>query len=118
MSFVDGAVDHRGVFAGDGVRLALDGPLRGAAAPGRWTLGIRPEAVQVAAANGRPGAPWLVDALEHLGGERILGLRCGASFVRCRVGFGLELARGDAVEVAFPPEAVNLFGPDGRNALA
>jgi ABC-type sugar transport system ATPase subunit len=117
MSFIEGAVDRRGVFAGEGVELRLAPELEALVVPGPWTLGIRPEAVQIGPANGRPETPWRVDVLEHLGGERIIGLRCGTSFVRCRAGFGLELAHGDPVEVGFPREAVNLFGADGRNAL-
>jgi multiple sugar transport system ATP-binding protein len=126
MSFVSGRlVGEAGAiaFEAEGLRVALRDELaraavRGTGERGGWALGIRPEAVQVAAANGRPPAPWRVDVVEHLGAECIVGLRAGSTYIRSRLGFGAELTAGAAVDVRLPQEGVHLFRPDGRNVLA
>jgi multiple sugar transport system ATP-binding protein len=126
MSFVDGELTGEAgalVFRGDGVAVELREELARAAlrAGGRrdgWTLGIRPEAVGVRSVNGRPGGGWLVDVVEQLGAESIVGLRHGSSFVRSRLPFGERASVGGAVEIELPRERVHLFAGDGRSVLA
>jgi multiple sugar transport system ATP-binding protein len=121
MSFVDGRLtaDDDGLrFRGDGVDLVLPGALargaaRVAAGPEGWALGIRPEAVEVRSPNGSPPSGWRVDVVEHLGAECIVGLRCGATFVRSRLGYGTRMEPDREVDVRFPPSGLHLFAPSG-----
>jgi multiple sugar transport system ATP-binding protein len=126
MSFLDGRLEgSEGVlrFVGDGVDLPLpDGVARAAVSADEerdgWALGIRPEAVRVSSVNGGPPSGWRVEVVEHLGAESVVGLRCGESYVRSRLGFGVRMAVDRPVEVEFPAEALHLFTPAGRNVLA
>jgi multiple sugar transport system ATP-binding protein len=126
MSFVGGRLTGEAgaiAFEAEGVRVALRAELARAALRGSgerdgWSLGIRPEAVQVAAGNGGPPHGWIVDVVEHLGADCIVGLRSGGTYIRSRLGFGSQLAAGAAVDVTLPPEGIHLFRPDGRNVLA
>jgi multiple sugar transport system ATP-binding protein len=126
MSFVPGRLQDRDGdlrFLGEGVDLALPRALARAAEASRgdrggWALGIRPEAVQVSAPNGGPPPPWRVEVVEHLGAESVIGLRCGDTYVRSRLGFGVRMTVDRPVDVGFPAEALHLFTPAGRNVLA
>jgi ABC-type sugar transport system ATPase subunit len=108
-------------FRSDGVDVPLPDALARAAVRGDhprdgWTLGIRPEAIGVQARNGGPPElGWRIEVVEHLGADCIVGLRCGRSFVRSRLGFGARPAVDAEVELALPPAALRLFTPDGRN---
>jgi multiple sugar transport system ATP-binding protein len=122
MSFLEGEpVDVEGAlrFRGEGVDLALPGPLAAAAAErradlgGRWALGVRPEAVELVSPNGGPPPDWRVDVVEHLGAECVVGLRCGGAFLRSRQRADAELAVEAPVGVRLPPGALHLFAPDG-----
>jgi multiple sugar transport system ATP-binding protein len=123
MSFVDGELTPEGGFRAEGIDLALPRELARAALRGGedregWSLGVRPEAVQVTSLNGGPPAGWTVEAVEHLGADSIVGLRHGRSFLRSRLGFGATVTPGSAVGVWLPPEGIHLFDAHGRNVLA
>ena len=126
MSFVDGRLEDREgrlCFAGQGVELGLPDVLAGAiraAGPDspRCTLGVRPEAVEVAHPNGGPPSGWRVDVVEHLGADSIVGLRCGDAFVRGRVRPDSGFAVQAPVDVRLPAEGVHLFDEHGDNVLA
>jgi ABC-type sugar transport system ATPase subunit len=124
MSLLDGhlAGDGSGLrFRSDGVDVALPGELAGAAVRGDhgrdgWTLGIRPEAIELRSLNGGP--PWRVEVVEQLGADCVVGLRCGGSFVRSRLGAGARPAVDAEVELSLPDGALRLFTPSGHNVLA
>jgi multiple sugar transport system ATP-binding protein len=126
MCFVEGELAGREgaiSFRGEGVEIELPDPLARAAvqAGGErrgWSLGIRPEAVAVSRRNGGPPSGWRVDVVEQLGAEAIVGLRCGASFVRSRLEFRERLPVGADVAVTLRPDRLHLFTADGRNVLA
>jgi multiple sugar transport system ATP-binding protein len=126
MSFVDGQLSEDAgalIFRGEGVSVRLRDELARAALRaggdrGGWSLGIRPEAVEVMPANGGPPSAWRVDVVENLGAECIVGLRHGNTFIRSRLGFGSRIAADRPVEVELPGELVHLFGADGRSVLA
>jgi multiple sugar transport system ATP-binding protein len=124
MSLLDGHLageDGALHFRSDGLDIALPAELVRAAFRGDhgrdgWTLGIRPEAVELRSVNGGP--PWRVEVVEHLGADCVVGVRCGRSFVRSRLGFGARPAVDAEVELALPPAALRLFTPSGRNVQA
>jgi ABC-type sugar transport system ATPase subunit len=125
MSFLDGELDDEEGelgFRTASVRLALPRSLavgiRGARLAGRTcTLGVRPEAVDVATPNGGPPSGWRVDVVEHLGADSIVGLRCGESFLRGRVRADSDLAVSHPVDVRLPAEGVHVFDRQGDNVL-
>jgi multiple sugar transport system ATP-binding protein len=121
MSFVTGEIAGEGAalrFCGDAVDLELPARLSAAIAGRRpyrrdgWTLGIRPEAVELSSSNGA-GPGWRVDVIEHLGAECVVGLRRGGSFLRSRVRADTDLEVEGAVSVSLPEGALHLFAPDG-----
>ena len=128
MSLLDGALAEESgslEFRCDGLVLPLPPVLAAAAGERRsapregWTLGVRPEAVEVGSPNGGPpAAAWRVDVVEHLGAECIVGLRRGAAFVRSRQRADADVAVEEPVAVTLPAEALHLFAPDGANVLA
>jgi ABC-type sugar transport system ATPase subunit len=99
---------------------ALAGAAR-ASGDGAVTLGLRPEALRIAAA---PGAGAICARVEHL---EFLGHELLAHLALVRAGGGAEeprlvarlpqagaLARGDAVALEVDPAGLHLFGGDGR----
>jgi len=126
MSFLEGGLEEAGgelCFRAGGVLLPLP-PALGArvrrADPERepCTLGVRPEAVEIARSNGGPPPGWRVDVVEHLGADSIVGVRCGESFLRGRVRPDSGLAVEHAVEVRLPAEGLHLFDRHGDALLA
>jgi ABC-type sugar transport system ATPase subunit len=80
---------------------------------GTITVGIRPEALTLAAA-GAPGALHLtVGHVEWLGHETLLYLRAGDERVVARIPGMLTLAAAEPVTLAVDPARVYLFGADG-----
>jgi multiple sugar transport system ATP-binding protein len=125
MSFVTGELAGEGDelrFCGEGVDVALPAPIAAELVRRRpyrrdgWTLGIRPEAVEVSSPNGGPG--WRVDVVEHLGAECVVGLRRGSSFLRSRMRADTDLAVESAVAVSLPEGALHVFAPDGERVRA
>jgi ABC-type sugar transport system ATPase subunit len=124
MSFLEGEmVDDGGLmrFRGEALELALPDALASAVARHRpfsrdgWTVGVRPEAVEVTSANGGPPQAWRVDVVEHLGAECVVGLRCGRAFLRSRLRADCDLAVEAAVGVRLPPHELHVFAPGGAS---
>ena len=88
-----------------GVDVPLERP-RGPAGP--VTLGIRPAALRIAPT----GLPARVDLIENLGDTTIVDLDVGGQLIKLRTDQPPHVREGDAVHVAFAPEAVHLFDRD------
>ena len=88
-----------------GVDVPLERPL-GPAGP--VTLGIRPAALRIAPT----GLPARVDLIENLGDTTIVDLDVGGQLIKLRTDQPPHVREGDAVHVAFAPEAVHLFDRD------
>ena len=107
--------------AGGSVTLALPGgaafdlqaPAVGAAPGAKLTLGLRPEALELAADGPLKGT---VDIVEHLGSETLVyvkGAHPGALIVKAS---GLTVLKpGEVVAVTAKPERACLFDADGRS---
>ncbi len=81
-----------------------------AAAQGRLTLGIRPEALRPAP----HGLAAVAERIEYLGEAALLHARLGEAAVVLRVEARLRVARGEALHLAFDPARALLFGADGQ----
>ena len=78
---------------------------------GEVTVGVRPGAVRVAD-SGIPGRVYLI---EDLGDTMIVDVEIGGRLVKMRSDHRPPVREGDAVRLAFPPDAVHLFdSPSGR----
>ena len=88
-----------------GVDVPLERPL-GPAGP--VTLGIRPAALRIAPT----GLPARVDLIENLGDTTVVDLDVGGQLIKLRTDQPPHVREGDAVHVAFAPEAVHLFDRD------
>ncbi len=74
------------------------------------TLGLRPEALHLAA----DGLPATVVHAEYLGADTVLECRVGASTVLARLPGRVLPPAGAALRLGFDPAAIHLFGADGR----
>ena len=85
----------------------------------RAILGLRPEALRVAA--GSDSADYAFDAtvevVEPLGSEILLDVRVGESPVVARVDPGVRVAAHDRVRLAFDPARVHLFDAGTEKAI-
>jgi ABC-type sugar transport system ATPase subunit len=125
MSFIDGELhesEGRLCLRAADVVLPLPEELAHAiraADPGsaRCTLGVRPEAIEVAHPNGGPPSGWHVDVIEHLGADSVVGLRCGDTFVRGRVRPDSGFAPQAPVDVRLPASGLHLFDEQGESLL-
>ncbi len=72
-------------------------------------VGIRPEDMVA----GRGGVPARVEAIEYLGADQLLSARIGDTAIVVRQPARAEPA-GETITVGWAPQAVHLFGPDGR----
>ncbi len=90
-----------------------------AAGPG-WTVGLRPEALRVAAESDAPGAiPARIAQLESLGHETLVHLRLESDETEtlvARVAGMPALAAGQAVGLVVDPAQIRLFDAEGRLA--
>jgi multiple sugar transport system ATP-binding protein len=100
---------------GDGLPLP-GAPLPPGITPGAAVvLGIRPEALRVAP-GGTDGWPAVVEEVEPLGSETVIGLRAGALTLTARAdGAAGGLPRGAEVRVTPRPDALHWF--DGESGL-
>jgi ABC-type sugar transport system ATPase subunit len=102
---------------GQGAGHPLPGsPLPAGVAPGRAVvLGIRPEGMRLLPADA-DGWPAMVEELEPLGSETIVGLRMADLALTARVEGGMaRVGRGDAVKWMPAPQALHWFdGESGR----
>ena len=94
----------------DGARLdAHEQSLAVASAAAGWTLGVRPEQVEI----GETGLPARVVGVDYLGAETVLRLDLGGRHMLSRSTGWTRHAPGDRVRVSWPPEAVHLFDEQG-----
>jgi multiple sugar transport system ATP-binding protein len=121
MNFVDVTVSADGRFA-EAAGLQLPVPERLRAQSGRrLTLGVRPEALQLAngteAGASAQGFTAAVDVLEPLGNEILLNFRAGGAPMVARVDPGVQLKAHDAVRFAVDPARLHFFDAATEAAL-
>ena len=87
------------------------------AGPGaRIILGIRPEALHIAA-GGKPATRARIDEVEPLGSETLVTLSAGDVPLVARVTGAVTARRGDVVDVSAPPEALHWFDAERETRL-
>ena len=96
---------HDGVLKVAGVDVPL---ARSLGTPGPVTLGVRPAALRITD-RGLPARVYLV---ENLGDTTIVDLDVGGQVIKLRTEQAPSLREGDAVHVAFAPEAMHVFERD------
>jgi sn-glycerol 3-phosphate transport system ATP-binding protein len=98
---------------GGAVVAGTDGPalLDGRFAAGM--LGVRPEHIGLAF---EAGVRAVVDSVEYLGGDSLVGCRVGTQPVAVRVAGSVGLARGDATWLRWAPGAQHFFDAEGNRA--
>jgi len=77
------------------------------------TLGVRPEHIELASAEGLRAA---VESVEYLGADSLVVCRVGTAPVAVRVPGAVAAAPGDAVRLRWPEGAAHVFEADGRRA--
>jgi multiple sugar transport system ATP-binding protein len=98
-------------------RLPLEGGIPATVKPGRQVLlGIRPE--QIVIGQGTISGPTaLVEVIEPLGNETMVGLRAGTVFLTARLDGMATAAIGSTVGLTFPAEALHWFDGDTEKRL-
>jgi ABC-type sugar transport system ATPase subunit len=87
--------------------------------PDEWTLGIRPEAIELEPAAERTELARLrgrVSAVEPMGSEVVLGVTVGRQTVSCRSARGDRVERNQWVELGFDMSRSHLFDKRGASA--
>jgi ABC-type sugar transport system ATPase subunit len=118
MSFLDGRGGPEPVFRADGVQLSLP-PWAPEVLDGRLpagmplTLGVRPHAVRLVPPAGAD-AHGSVRLVESLGDEAMVVVAVGDQLVRALVRDERPPSEGDAVALAFDPNALHLFDERGH----
>ena len=82
------------------------------------TLGVRPDQVELVAADSRGAIPARVDVREFLGNEVLLDLRIGAHELVATVPTAKRVAPGDDVFVRFNEAGIHLFNTESGKSLA
>jgi multiple sugar transport system ATP-binding protein len=75
----------------------------------RVTVGIRPEALGIAVPGEGRSLLGVVEWVEHLGKEKVLGCRCGSNSLRVLSAPSAPFKRGDAVHLTYDPRQIHLF---------
>jgi sn-glycerol 3-phosphate transport system ATP-binding protein len=99
--------------AGGAIIAGTDGPV---VLDGRFAnglLGVRPEHIELAFERGVRG---VVDNVEYLGGDSLVGCHVGGQPLAARVAGSVGLARGDAVWLRWVPGAQHYFDSNGVRA--
>jgi ABC-type sugar transport system ATPase subunit len=78
-------------------------------------LGIRPEHIELAFER---GARAVVDSVEYLGGDSLVGCRIGGQPLQVRVPGSVGITRGDATWLSWAPGAQHFFEPGGTRVAA
>jgi len=78
----------------------------GAAAPGAWLLGVRPEDVVL---DGEQGLPGEVEASEYHGADTFVAVRCGETRLQVRLPRLTRLRPGERVRLRWRAEDMHLF---------
>lgn len=117
MNFLDVDVDRAGggsTLQGEGFGYPVSDAFADAMPDGdRFTLGIRPENVDVDLDDGAAadGIQTDVEVVEPVGADNYLSLAVGDQFI-ARVDSTIEPDAGDVVTVRFEEDSVHLFDPD------
>jgi len=77
-------------------------------------IGIRPEHIE----PGDRGLPVRVDAVDYLGGEKVIRLHHGNQPLFARVNGKSKIETGDQLKVFWPAEAMHLFDESGKKVAA
>ena len=90
---------------------SLDLAMKGAPPPGKYDLGIRPEAVMINA--DRPTAQGMVKVVEHLGDRTMIyAVLDDGTPITAQDGGRSQVQAGDTVPLAFDTGEAHLFGAD------
>jgi multiple sugar transport system ATP-binding protein len=108
MNLIEGTVDGRGVFTGDGCRIDLASLLAKEHAGKPLTVGIRPEDLRPAAWNDC-SIESEVEIVEDLGADKFVHLRRGRLALIARMPPHLSLNRGDTVRLTSEARKLHLF---------
>jgi ABC-type sugar transport system ATPase subunit len=112
MNVLEAELDAGGARLKDGARIVLP-PGRATEVGRRVALGLRPEAVRLAA----DGIPARVETVEPLGQEIVAEVSAGAGRLWARLPPDTDLRAGAAVHVALDGAQAHLFDPDTGRAL-
>ena len=118
MNMIEGEIraeSGRPVFAGPGVTVALPAA---PAAPGRATLGIRPEDVALVPPDAPGAIPARVTVSELAGAERYHFVSLGENPIIVRTPATTVLRPGETVALALDPARLHLFAGTGEDARA
>ncbi|HZF73296.1 MAG TPA: sn-glycerol-3-phosphate ABC transporter ATP-binding protein UgpC [Gemmatimonadaceae bacterium] len=117
MNFVNASVSSDGRWAEtEGLRLQVPDRLRSHGGE-RLTIGVRPEALQIANGAGEHGFVTTVDVVEPLGNEILLNFRAGGAPMVARVDPGVRIKAHESVRFAVDPERLHFFDAESEAAL-
>ena len=93
---------------GHGLEVAGGVPLPGASASagGEWLVGVRPEDLTLAEADGLPAE---VEASEYHGADTVVAARCGEALLQVRLPRLTRMAPGARIHLRWRPEDMHLF---------
>jgi multiple sugar transport system ATP-binding protein len=112
MNFVPATVDN-GTAKASGFEVKLPTPI----APGKGTLGFRPEAVTDRVADGHASMTMKVDVVERLGSDQFLYGQVGGDSVTARVDPRLSVQPGDSVKLGLDTRGLHFFNAESEQAL-
>jgi multiple sugar transport system ATP-binding protein len=117
MNFVEVSISSDGRWAETaGLRLPVPERIRSRAG-NRLTLGVRPEALQIANGTGGEGFATAVDVVEPLGNEILLNFRAGGVPMVARVDPGVRVKAHENVRFALDPERLHFFDAKTEAAI-
>jgi multiple sugar transport system ATP-binding protein len=117
MNFVDASVSSDGRWAEtEGLRLQVPERLRSHGGK-RLTVGVRPEALQIANGADQHGFVTSVDVVEPLGNEILLNFRAGGAPMVARVDPGVRIKAHESVRFAVDPDRLHFFDAASEAAL-
>jgi multiple sugar transport system ATP-binding protein len=123
MNFLEGRVAFdagRASFAAAGCQLVVDPPELGDGwvdGEHEMTLGLRPETL-VLRPGGQGQLDGVVEIVENLGADRVVGVRAGETLVRVRTPRATAVREGDAVSLSWSSSDARWFGADGEGVSA
>ncbi|HXF79066.1 MAG TPA: TOBE domain-containing protein, partial [Usitatibacter sp.] len=99
--------------AGGAIIAGTDGPVVLDARFATGMLGVRPEHIDLALER---GVRAVVDNVEYLGGDSLVGCRVGGQPLAARVAGSVGVSRGDPVWLRWAPGAQHYFDSSGAHA--
>jgi multiple sugar transport system ATP-binding protein len=117
MNFVDVSISSDGRWAEtEGLRLPAPERIRSRGGQ-RLTLGMRPEALQIANGAADCSFATAVDVLEPLGNEILLNFRAGGVPMVARVDPGVRVKAHENIRLALDPERLHFFDAKTEAAI-